>query len=353
MLLTNEVEIKIRNNDIKYYENLGYEIPKKKSSESYYKRYKKALMYDLSKPITVKVKHLLPNSHVKVQCLCDLCKNEIMDVSYNNYTKEMKTHNGTYCKKCGHILRKETCKSKYGVEHPAQSDLCKEKTKTTLFNRYGVESFSQTNEFKEKRNNTCKTKYGDDCYNQFFEKAFDTFNRRTGYNYPSQSPKVRKKIVDSYYKHNSQRTSFQQTYIYKLYNQNNSYAELNYPISHYSVDICFPKENLCIEYDGGGHNLSVKLGIITQEEFDQKEIVRNNVIKREGYKQMRIISSKDLLPSDEILLQMLEHTKEYFSNYPNHNWIEFNIDSSSIRNAEQKDGIFFNYGDLRRIKESA
>ena len=65
---------------------------------------------------------------------------------------------------------------------------------------------------------------------------------------------------------------------------------------------------------------------------------------------MRIISLKDKLPSDEILLQMLSEAKQYFFDYPNHSWIEFNIDTSTVRNAEQKDGVFFDYGKLRKIK---
>ena len=65
---------------------------------------------------------------------------------------------------------------------------------------------------------------------------------------------------------------------------------------------------------------------------------------------MRIISSKDKLPSDEILLQMLSEAKQYFSDYPNHSWIEFNIDTSTVRDAEQKDSVFFDYGKLRNIK---
>lgn len=353
MLLTKEVEIKIRNNDIKYYENLGYEIPKKKATESYYKRHKQELMYDLSKPITVKVEHLLPNSHVKVQCLCDLCQTEKMDIIYNNYTKEMKNHNGVYCKKCGHIFRKDTCKSKYGVEYPAQCDVCKEKAKTTSLARYGVENFSQTKDFKEKRNHTCEIRYGKDYHKQFSKKIFNSFKERTGYDYPSQSPEVKRKIAISYYKYNSQHTSSQQIYIYELYSQSNICVELNYPISYYSADICFLKENLCVEYDGGGHKLSVTLGRMTQEEFKQKEIVRSNIIKREGYKQMRIVSSNDLLPSDKILLQMLEHARKYFSDYPNHSWIEFNVDTSTVQNAEQNDGVFFDYGDLRKIKKIA
>ena len=68
---------------------------------------------------------------------------------------------------------------------------------------------------------------------------------------------------------------------------------------------------------------------------------------------MRIISSKDLLPSDTLLLEMLSKAKEYFSKYPNHSWFEFNIDTSTVRNAEQPDGVFFDYGELRKIKEVA
>ena len=86
--------------------------------------------------------------------------------------------------------------------------------------------------------------------------------------------------------------------------------------------------------------------------FEKKELYRNVAIKREGYKQMRIISSKDLLPSDTILLQMLQEAKQYFSQYPNHSWIEFNIDTSTIRNAENPEGLPYSFDSLRTIKDS-
>ena len=68
---------------------------------------------------------------------------------------------------------------------------------------------------------------------------------------------------------------------------------------------------------------------------------------------MRIISTSDLLPSDTILLQMLTKAKEYFSTYPQHSWYEFNIDTSLVYNAEHKEGVFFDYGELRKITEVA
>lgn len=67
---------------------------------------------------------------------------------------------------------------------------------------------------------------------------------------------------------------------------------------------------------------------------------------------MRIISIHDRLPSNATLFQMLKQTKEYFFKYPQHSWIEFNIDSSIVRNAEYKDGVYYDYGELRIIKDS-
>ena len=97
----------------------------------------------------------------------------------------------------------------------------------------------------------------------------------------------------------------------------------------------------------------IKNAKITQEEFNRKEIIRNNILKREGYKTMHITSTKDLLPSDTTLLQLLSYARQYFSEYPNHSWINFSIDTSQVFNAENKEGVFFNYGELHRLKQSA
>lgn len=109
--------------------------------------------------------------------------------------------------------------------------------------------------------------------------------------------------------------------------------------------------NLCIEYDGGGHFLEIEIGKVSQEEFDNKELVREKMIRQEGCKIIRIISRKDNLPSDEILLQMLSDAKQYFSDYPEHSWINFDIDNGIVRNAEHKDGSPYFYGELRKIKK--
>ena len=396
-IITKEVEIKLWGRTAKYYNNLGYN----------------GKHGDI---ITVKVEDLQKGSNVKIQYLCDYCKKEVLTMAYSDFTRRTNEVNKMACKNCYTKKVKETNLIRYGVSSYTKTKECLQKMENTIKSKYGVKHYSQTQDYKEKFHNTCVDRYGELYRKDFIRKAFDTFCDKSGYDFPSQSPVVREKIVQSYIDHygvdnpqrsyeirektkktnlerygcispaqneevkekicitnlnkygvpytmqspeirckanetlcknGEQKISKQQLYLHTLYG-----GEINYPITYYATDICLSEEKLAIEYDGGGHDLIVTLGRLTKEEFNQREIIRYNVIKHEGYKQMRIISTKDLLPSDTILLQMLSQTKEYFSIYPNHSWIEFDIDTSTVRNADQKDGVFFDYGELRRIKDS-
>ena len=120
------------------------------------------------------------------------------------------------------------------------------------------------------------------------------------------------------------------------------------PFKQYNLDIYLCNEKIDIEYNGSGHDLSVKLGTFTQEEFNRKEIIRNSYLKNANMKRITITSSQDYIPSDTILLQMLDLARNYFSS-TSHTWIEFNIDESLYRNAEHLQGALFDYGKLRKI----
>lgn len=380
MLLTKELEIKLNSKTIKHYHDLGYVG---KPGES----------------IIVKVEDLTKGSRAKVDVLCDYCNNKVLTMQYKTYLDGLKTLNKTACKNCkgkkqveNNMLKygvrtltqldevkektRNTSLQKYGVTNYAKTEECIQKRKETNLQRYGVENFSQTKDFAIQREHTCIERYGENYGKKFSQRAIDVFYEKTGYDNPNKSPEVkqktmqtcikqygvktpsqlpeiREKIAKTLYLNSSQKCSKQQRYIYELYKYIKEPIELNFPIKYYSVDICFPKENLCVEVDCGGHNLQVKTGKLTKEEFDRKELIRNQVIKREGYKQMRIISSTDKLPSDEILLQMLEQAKKYFFE-TNHSWITYDIDNSRMINATNKDsdGVFFNFGELRRVKKS-
>ena len=95
----------------------------------------------------------------------------------------------------------------------------------------------------------------------------------------------------------------------------------------------------------------VKKKKMTQKEFDEKERTSEIVIRRAGYKICRLVSRYDNYPSDEILLQMLSDAKQYFNTYPNHSWIIYDIDNGIVRNAENKDGVPYFYGQLRKIRK--
>lgn len=350
-IVTKEVEVNPRGAMIQYYKDKGYDA-----------RYGQTLL--------VEVEDLPKRSSMVIQVLCDICKENEMSTTYCNYNKSIENTGSYACKKCAYEKVRLTNIRKYGVDNYAKTKECQEKIRSTIKSLYGVEHYSQTREYKEKFRNTCTDKYGESFGQRFAEKAAESFRNKTGYDYPSQSPEVREKMINSYIEHYgsdnpakssevrtkisqtlyanySQKVSKQQNYINNLY-----HGVLNFPVKYYNVDIYLSDDNLTIEYDGGFHLGNVITGRETMEKHLQKEIIRNNVIKKEGYKQMRIISTTDKLPSDNILLQMLSDTKSYFSQYPNHSWIEFNIDTSTVRNAEHKDGIPYSFGSLRTIKES-
>lgn len=374
MILDKTVKVKTSGKSIPYYRNLGYKCGH-------------------NTEIEVKIEDLQKGSHIKIRALCNYC-NEAKLVDYIQYNKLIENCGFFSCNECKNIKTKESNLKKYGVENISQLESVKEKKKETCLEHYGVESPLQSKEVLKKLQNTCVEKYGShcsfmnqevretfkknmmdkygvehplqldsvkdkykntirdkygvdniSCSNEIKEKKRQLSLERYGTEYTLQSKEVRERIAKTWFNNNSQKTSQQQEYLNSLYN-----GILNYPISSLSADIFLQDDGIDIEYDGGGHDLQVKLGSITQEEFNHKEMIRNYVIKREGYKQIRIISSKDYLPSDEILLQMLDQAKEYFST-TTHTWIEYNIDSSTMRNAENKEGVYYKYGELRKIKK--
>lgn len=116
--------------------------------------------------------------------------------------------------------------------------------------------------------------------------------------------------------------SSQQKHIAKLLN-----GALNYRISNYFLDIYLKKENICIEYDGSGHNLSILFGSKTEEEFLEDEKVREDNIVSHGIKIIHLISKKDKLPDDTEILEIIDECKEKLLTK---NIVKYNFDSMSF-----------------------
>lgn len=386
-LITKEVEVKISGLNYQWYVDRGYTFEKEYFTRSDGKPGAKF------KPIIVKVEDLKPNSRIYVDVVCDKC-GDTKSIQYASYTQAINRSGEYYCIHCNKYHREQTCIEKFGTAHPAQLPEMKEKSKQKCLEKYnveyaicspqvrekviqsnikhwGVENVSQSEIIKEKKRQKSIEKFGTENVLQvpeIREKIRITNHMKYGYDNAIENPKIREKakqtnlnnwgyenvfsspeiiskIHQTMHKNNNFECSSQQKYIFDLLG-----GELNYPINRYMLDIAFPDENIYIEYNGSGHFLCVKLGHCSQEEFNQKEIIRNNILKRRGWKKIEIISSNDKLPSDEILLQMLDISKQYFKDYPKHSWISWDIQKGIYRNAEHKDGVLFNYGDLRHIK---
>jgi hypothetical protein len=97
-----------------------------------------------------------------------------------------------------------------------------------------------------------------------------------------------------------------QKYLHELFG-----GELNYD-NKYVLDIAFPDEKIYIEFDGSGHDLSVRHGNFTQEEFDKREIKRYQTLKYDGWKLFKIVSIRNYLPTDEILKEEFNKALEWF-----------------------------------------
>lgn len=303
-IITTEVEVCLNGNNVNHYKKLGYDIPMREAC-------KKSAIYngvdyvaDLGKTIIVKVEDLPLNSKVLIEATCDYCGKLKPPMKYADYRKQ--TKNGTLkccCEECASIKQREVMLEKYGHSYTMHVPEIREKVLKTNIEKYGCE-------------------------------------------YPSQSLEIREKIAKTFFANLSQKASRQQCYINDLY-----HGVLNFPIKFYCADIYLPYDNIVVEFDGSGHMLSVTMGHETMEEYLRKETIRSFVLKNEGYRQMKIISNNDKLPSDEVLLKMLSETKQYFSKYSNHSWIEYDINNSIIRNAENKDGATYDYGKLRKIQD--
>jgi hypothetical protein len=142
-------------------------------------------------------------------------------------------------------------------------------------------------------------------------------------------------------KNNSIACSNQQTYLSNLFGGIVNYVDDS--TKGYAIDIAFPDNKIAIEYSGSGHNLQVKLGNITDSEFNYKEIQRYNILKRNGWKQIHIKSPYDYLPSDGVLLDEYNKALEWFKSVGKGHSHCTIIIGKTINDKK--------YGKLRRIKQ--
>lgn len=273
MLLTKEVDVKLGARNIKYYEDLGYEIPRSIGRLG-------KLVVVPGTTITVRIEDLQPYSRVLVDVLCDNCKTNISHIRYRDYTNYSKDglH---FCPSCASVRREKTCIDRYGVASVFQLQDVKEKSKNTSMERYGIEYASQSPEVKEKRKQTCLDRYGVEC--------------------PMLSDASREKALWSLYQNGTVPTSSQQLCIYDMLKNyyGDDMVKLNYPCgsSFLDVVIFFDDINIDVEYDCWFWHQDAN-----------KDRRRDEFVKTQGYRVLRV-KSRRYIPDCADLINKIENLK--------------------------------------------
>lgn len=309
MIPEQDVKIHICNSNIRYYKNLGYNVVN-------------------GQDCSIQAKDLPKKCNTKIKVICDYCKTEFL-CSNNTLNRNIQYVNKHACKHCQRKKMEDVMIKKYGTDNPSHVQSINDKRKQTCIEKYGTEYQISSTYTRQKIINVMNNKYGVDnpLYNTDIEqKSRQTCFERYGVLYPFQNKDILKQTrMTQILKYGtclfSNKTSQQQRHICKLYK-----AVLNYPIGKYYVDMFLEEYNIFVEYDGGGHNLSVKLNNISQEDFDQRETYRSEYIRNCGYKEFRIISQTDKLPSDDILIQIKNKGIKILQTYQIY---KYNIDNNT------------------------
>lgn len=296
------VKVKWNSKNKAHYSSLGY-IWTKKGEE-----------------FLVDVQDLTHGSKIYIEIICDYCGEEFLKL-YNNYAKGRLIIQKDACEKCSVIKKEEAILEKYKTNSIIEiMNLKYGQEKTEQWKQNFIDNNRHLGFTKESR-----------------LKSKQTMLERYGVEHPIQNDLIKNKISHTKYVNGNQILSKQQKYINRFIN-----GEVNYQVDNYFLDIAIPEKKIYIEYDGGGHDLSVKLGNLSEEEFKNREICRTNKLYSLGWRCIRIISKKDLLPKDKILNDLiLNATKKLENNiYVKTIIIDFGV------NIENN-----NFGRLRRISK--
>ena len=114
--------------------------------------------------IEIPIEHIGINSHVEVNCKCDICGCE-KKMTYQTYRNKIKFDGKYYCYKCSNIKRTKVINEKYGVDNVFQLQETKDKMKISFMRRFGVEHPNKCKIVMDKMKQTNIERYG--CENVF------------------------------------------------------------------------------------------------------------------------------------------------------------------------------------------
>ena len=355
LIVPQTVKVKISNRTCKHYREKGYTFKK------------------FGDIIEVDVFDLPKGSTAKVKIICDVCGKE-KEICYGDVVKNNEENKLIICGSDFCINKKieDTCTKKYGkgIINVFQVEEVKEKIKNTNLERYSCENPMQNEEIRNKEIQTLKEKYGENVINpgqaqdvkdkikatwkknygedienpfrveSVKEKSKQTMLNNYGVEHALQNRELLNKVLDSFQFNNTGPCSRAQKYIHFLIG-----GTLNKHVCNSLVDICFKEEKMAIEYDGSGHFLTdiFNGNKIPTKEALLKEKNREDKIINNGYRMIRFIATKDRIPSDEVILNLIEGFKN-----SDFKVIRINFEEGTIEK-DYNEKSHYDFGELRRI----
>lgn len=238
----------------------------------------------------------------------------------------------------------KTNQLRYGKDYYTQTEEYLENVKNTNIEKYGVGNVFHVAEFVEKQRLTVQEIYG--CDNVFQNEEIKTKSRASmkvkyGVEHPMHDEEIKNKTIrkqrDTLSKNGNVKTSKQQIYLHNILG-----GELNFQVDRINLDVAFPEEKIYLEYNGGGHDLHVKTGKISQEEFKIIEMKRYLFLKSKGWKQIELNSPCDYLPTDNLIFEEILKAKDWLNESDNTLHWHYTINIGKIKNDE-------NFGKLRKV----
>ena len=341
-----------------------------KITASNYEHYKKILGDNIEKGQSyfVKPEQLVPKSVAIIKVKCDYCGAEFERPWYS-ILRGWKHIKKDACLNCCRKKQEETNIKVYGCKSSLMNKEVQKKAEKTLLEKYGAKTFMGSKKGQEIVAKTMMERYGVEKpfqNRQIKEKAVQTITEHFGEKGPLGDREVRKKIIatnrEKYGVDNPMKTeeikqrmydsnmekygvpyqfiaddfrekrgktcterydsqkigvSVQQIELSEYYK-----CVMNQVVGRYYADLYFPDSKIIIEYDGGGHNLSVKIGQISEEEFQIKEQKRLNYLLKSGYKVGRIYNPNDYVINKE---KAFEIKDKIFKELETKNYFVFNV----------------------------
>lgn len=255
------------------------------------------------------------SSGAKIPVCCDYCGKKYYPTS-RNYLKHRKQDNIDCCVSCKGNKIKKTVQSRYGVSNIMQVPDVKQKHEQICLERYGATSPLASNSVYKKTQDSFNKHFhtqngiADMRKVELLNKKIEQTNLEK-YNgiSPFCSMEIRNKIRQTLYNNGTCPTSKKQIALCDMIQNIFGNCELNYPCDRVSLDcmVVINDIKIDVEYDGWYFHKDT----IIQDKR------RDNFVKSQGYKVLRIVAYADRLPTYQELIEsinvLLETGKSFHS----------------------------------------